>query len=105
MTDEIVVVKSPAMGPTDLLEARLGQLERDAKVIVLAAEEKMIEHLSAAAHALNEAPLPAGKHMVVVPGGEILDIEVKSEITKTGGRRSGERNWVNLQPRYGRGRR
>lgn len=89
----------------DPLEIRRTQLERDAKVIMVAAEEKMIEHMEAAARALDQATLPAGKHMVVVPGGEILEIEVPRGIAKTGGRQSGDSNWMNLQPRYGRGRR
>lgn len=87
----------------DLLEIRRAQLERDAKVIMVVAEEKMIEHMEAAARALDQATLPAGKHMAVLPGGEILEIEVPPETAETGARQSGDRNWVNLQPRYGRG--
>lgn len=91
----------------DLLEIRRAQLERDAKVIIVAAEEKMIAQLEDAARALDQASLPSGKHMVVVPGGEILEIDVPPEIAKAeaAGRQSGDRNWMSLRPRYGRGRR
>lgn len=89
----------------DLVALRMVDMERDAKIIMAEADEMMIEHLGAAARALDEASLPTGKHMAVLPGGEILEMEVPPETAETGGRQSGDRNWMNLQPRYGRRRR